>query len=434
MKKMLATVKRILFVALSAMLIVSNIPAAAFAEEAEEQTATELVEAAELEQENLSQPQEEVQPDIWTLADYAVPQDYSLHTVVKREYLGRPLYISEVMSMLASELSEAIDIIKASSVDCEDVTVLYNKGYEDSYLRKEAEIAAVFCALENQTDPVAFASRQLTESQINLLHSIYWDMVEIAPIYRIDTVYIDNHDGLGAVANGTSYHMEINVSFSSAYDYLSEVKAEQLDVLNSLMSEPVFSELQSACRGAFSGIDYTANRVIEKLPDDLDDTRKNVVTAACSLVGKVPYFWGGKSDVLGWDDRWNVPKSITSGGTGQLGDVLPYGLDCAGLISWAFINGAENLDAIHSIGHGVESQLYSCTRIEMEDVQPGDLVFGYNDIGGYGHVGIVVGRDGSGEVLVCHCSGEGDAMVRIEPISSTCLVMAAVPEGFYNLY
>lgn len=29
-----------------------------------------------------------------------------------------------------------------------------------------------------------------------------------------------------------------------------------------------------------------------------------VVETACRLVGKVNYFWGGKSLVIGWDSRW----------------------------------------------------------------------------------------------------------------------------------
>lgn len=41
-----------------------------------------------------------------------------------------------------------------------------------------------------------------------------------------------------------------------------------------------------------------------------NDTRKHIVTTALSLVGKVPYFWGGKSEA-GWNDEWNTPKLVT---------------------------------------------------------------------------------------------------------------------------
>ena len=50
-----------------------------------------------------------------------------------------------------------------------------------------------------------------------------------------------------------------------------------------------------------------AMEVWERLPDDLSMERRMVVTYALALVDKVDYFWGGKSLVLGWDDRWGEP-------------------------------------------------------------------------------------------------------------------------------
>lgn len=47
-----------------------------------------------------------------------------------------------------------------------------------------------------------------------------------------------------------------------------------------------------------------AMEVWERLPDELSMERRMVVTYALALVDKVDYFWGGKSLVLGWDDRW----------------------------------------------------------------------------------------------------------------------------------
>lgn len=42
--------------------------------------------------------------------------------------------------------------------------------------------------------------------------------------------------------------------------------------------------------------------------------RKHILTTALSLVGKVPYFWGGKS-APGWNDAWNTPRLVTSAGS-----------------------------------------------------------------------------------------------------------------------
>ena len=50
--------------------------------------------------------------------------------------------------------------------------------------------------------------------------------------------------------------------------------------------------------------DTTAKKLLADLPADLDPERRAVVETACRLVGKVNYFWGGKSLVIGWDSHW----------------------------------------------------------------------------------------------------------------------------------
>ena len=39
--------------------------------------------------------------------------------------------------------------------------------------------------------------------------------------------------------------------------------------------------------------------------------RKYILSTALSLVGKVPYFWGGKS-APGWNEEWNTPRLVTA--------------------------------------------------------------------------------------------------------------------------
>ena len=73
-----------------------------------------------------------------------------------------------------------------------------------------------------------------------------------------------------------------------------------------------------------------AMEVWERLPDDLSMERRMVVTYALALVDKVDYFWGGKSLVLGWDDRWGELAEVTAAGSDSTGTEQPYGLDCSG--------------------------------------------------------------------------------------------------------
>ena len=53
-----------------------------------------------------------------------------------------------------------------------------------------------------------------------------------------------------------------------------------------------------------------------------------MLETACRLVGKVNYFWGGKSLVLGWDDRWGTLRQVTAAGSSTTGTYRPYGMDC----------------------------------------------------------------------------------------------------------
>ena len=71
--------------------------------------------------------------------------------------------------------------------------------------------------------------------------------------------------------------------------------------------------------------------LLQNLPADLSPERKAVVRHALSLVGKVNYFWGGKSLVLGWDSRWGQLTQVWAAGSQTTGTYRPYGLGSGGL-------------------------------------------------------------------------------------------------------
>ena len=150
--------------------------------------------------------------------------------------------------------------------------------------------------------------------------------------------------------------------------------------------------------------DATAQEVIDSLPDSLSTERKNVVKKACSLVGKLTYFWGGKSSAIGWDSEWGKMKLVTAEGSRSTGCMRPFGLDCSGFVTWSFINAGYSASAI---GHGTSGQISRGTRISWASAQPGDLAF-YND---QSHVGIIGGKDSSGNILVIHCSSGANNVV-----------------------
>ena len=137
----------------------------------------------------------------------------------------------------------------------------------------------------------------------------------------------------------------------------------------------------------------------ERLPEDLSMERRMVGTYALALVNRVDYFWGGKSLVLGWDDRWGEMMEVIAEGDDTTGTERPYGLDCSGFVDWAFYN-ASGGSYIPGQGGGAAAQHGQCADIPWEEVQPGDLVFYPED----DHVGIAAGRDGQGRLLVVHCA------------------------------
>lgn len=148
--------------------------------------------------------------------------------------------------------------------------------------------------------------------------------------------------------------------------------------------------------------DADVQSIIEGLPDSLPQKRKDVVKNAGSLVGKVNYFWGGKSSSIGWDPAWGTMRRVTAEGSPSSGTLRAYGLDCSGFVSWVFLNSGMN-----SVGDGTIGQRERSRVVSEASVQAGDLAF----LPSYSHVGIVVGKDMDGNILVIHCSSSANNVV-----------------------
>ena len=147
------------------------------------------------------------------------------------------------------------------------------------------------------------------------------------------------------------------------------------------------------------GQESRVNTAAAGRPADLSAERREIIETACQLVGKVNYFWGGKSLVLGWDSRWGTTMQVTAPGSSSSGTYRPYGMDCSGYVDWVFYN-ATGGEYIIGHGGGAAAQHSYCTTIAWDEALPGDLVFYPED----SHVGIVGGRDESGNLLIIHCA------------------------------
>lgn len=154
--------------------------------------------------------------------------------------------------------------------------------------------------------------------------------------------------------------------------------------------------------------------------------RRAFVSAAQSLVGKVGYFWGGKSASVGWDPRWGTLTPVLApGGPEDPQEALPYGLDCSGLVSWSAVTAIGTADAYTEVGDGVRAQYAACTPVDWGDIQAGDLLF-FPDLS---HVGIAAG-DAGDAVPVIHASYTLGGVVLSQDAAEIGFTLVGVPTVF----
>ena len=145
--------------------------------------------------------------------------------------------------------------------------------------------------------------------------------------------------------------------------------------------------------------------VRESVGDDVSEERVNVISAAYSLVGKVGYFWGGKSTVIGEDPGWGTSEKVSAEGSKSTGTIRAYGLDCSGFVTWSVINGYQDKAMQEAVGDGTSDQWEKANVVTEADAQPGDLVFQKGpEAGSDNHVGILCGKTDAGDWIAVHCS------------------------------
>ena len=256
------------------------------------------------------------------------------------------------------------------------------------------EVLAVFAvkvAGSNDADAADVAT--MDADRVARLKAVFWDMTVIKT--EVETI---NHPGSGDDDGWTERNLYITITAKTAEEMKTayHFNRNQIAALEELLEQRDL--LRELIEDVYSVSGDTA-ALIRNLPEGLPPEREAVVRAACSLVGKVNYFWGGKSLVIGWDARWGKLRQVTAAGSSTTGTYRPYGLDCSGFVDWVFYN-ATGGDYIIGHGGGAMMQHTYCTPILWEDAQPGDLVFYPED----NHVGMVGGWDEDGNILIIHCA------------------------------
>lgn len=240
----------------------------------------------------------------------------------------------------------------------------------------------------------------LTAENLSLLREVFWDMNQISSFTETVPRGEDETETILHITATAKTPQEMAVEYGFT--------DEQKELLEELL-KPEYRNLFKNLIGSSQDLilsDEQVQEILDELPGGLSEERRQVILTAYQLLGKVNYFWGGKSLVLGWDSRWGTPKKVWAAGSPSTGTLRPYGLDCSGFVDWVFYNISGGS---YVIGHGggAHMQHTYCDAITWAEAVPGDLVFYPEDT----HVGIVCGFDGAGNVQIIHCASGANNVV-----------------------
>jgi len=298
--------------------------------------------------------------------------------------------VSEAVAQVNADFNERLEELQTGY----DGVVLHGRQAD------WPEILAVFACRFAGDEQNGVDVATLDADRMSKLKSVFWDMTEITT--EVEEIY---HEGTDDEDGWTEYILHITVTPQTADAMRTAYRFTpyQNDALDELLSD------RTALASLVKSLTITnadAISLLRALPKELSEERRAVVERAFSLVGKVNYFWGGKSLVFGWDDRWGQLAKVTADGSSTTGTYRPYGLDCSGMVDWVFYNAT---DGSYVIGHGggAAMQHSCCTPVRWEDAQIGDLAFYPDDE----HVGIVAGWDKDGNIQIVHCASSYNNVV-----------------------
>ena len=314
------------------------------------------------------------------------------------EDTGTEIKIPDAVATLNGEFTDEIyRIMEGNPYDALDM----QEGMEADMLQNWRNVLAVYAVKVSTDEEHGLDVMTMDEEKLQLLREIFFDANKLE--YELTTRTVDGE-------RITTLHISVQIKDAMQMADEYSFTAQQREMLEELLKpdyDDIFLSLIGNYQPGGTPIGPVDISDIQgTLPDDLDPLRESIVLTAYQLLGKVTYFWGGKSLVLGWDSRWGTPTTVTAPGSGSTGKVLPFGLDCSGFVDWTFYN-ATNGAYLPGRGGGAASQHGYCTNVSWSDALPGDLVFYADD----SHVGIVCGYDSVGNLLVIHCSGGQNGVV-----------------------
>jgi cell wall-associated NlpC family hydrolase len=326
---------------------------------------------------------------------------------------GQTKSVQSVMAGLTQETADEIEEIREQQGTDREIQIVYEGSEDGSMIQNGADIIAVYSVRvsmdeENPAEPIV-----IDDTRERILRDTYHRMVQIS--YQI--IATGNTAESEAPNNSANETLKITVNCKSYDEMTSEFNfsVEQVQMLNELM-QPEYLTLYQSMIGISQPGGLTAAEIAQikaALPADLSIMQQDIVDSAQTLVGKVHYFWGGKSMAIRWDNRWGTPMEVTAPGSSTTGTIRPFGLDCSGFVAWVYVNAGVPADKIADIfGTNTSTQWKYSEPVDWNDARVGDLAFfAVPGATKYNHVGVIVSVDSTGQYQVVHCASSRDNVV-----------------------
>lgn len=232
--------------------------------------------------------------------------------------------VPQAVALINGEFAAEIGRIQTENPT--DSVVIHREpdGGSDLTIRNWTDIIAVFAVKTAGADADATDVVTIDEERIDLIRQVFRDMNTIS--YYVQS--IEHED-----STETILHITITSKKATDMPDFYHFSKSQCEALTEVL-KPEYAQMLAELVGTYGGevsLDEAQIRaMLAAMPKDISERRRAVVEKAYSLLGKVNYFWGGKSSAIGWDSRWGTPTRVTAPGSRSTGTVRPYGLDCSG--------------------------------------------------------------------------------------------------------
>ena len=264
-------------------------------------------------------------------------------------------------SIQQEQSDSSADIIKTIVMGSEDGTLIDNSE----------DIMIAFAVKYNVTKDDAEQIAVLSDKQVEKLKKVYGDMNVINTTYETSSKEVEVTTTNGKGEKVTKTRIVTTTTKIITIDSLTAEDIGEIYGFDAVQNQMIAEMRQSGYGVLMASSNVKTfltreeiNAIQSYIPEGVTIERERVVEAAESLVGKVNYFWGGKSLVMGWDERFGRDMEVTSPGSSSTGSIRPFGLDCSGFVTWVFVNVGLPAETIEStIGHGTTAQWNVSTSI-----------------------------------------------------------------------